>query len=336
MDDNGEAHPEDAEPVELADGESKEINAELQTGGEIHGVVVDIKTGDPIEGVGVCAQLVGYFQTGEVSYCDRSDAAGEFTVRNLGTGQYRLEFQTEGDVNYIEEQLPAPPSSFPLTAGNQINVEAFLLPGVQIEGTLTEMGTGTPIVGLLPPYSAPAVCALDPATQARVKCATVESGGHYSIAGLPAGAYAVSFAVDTVEGGLDLYPDGYVRRYWEEVPTFEEATPLAGTAGEVIDEIDAVLSKGEEVFPNCEVPSACPQPPPPGEAARPGNTIVPPVTAPPPVRPISDAPVHKGFRSGAQQRRARARAMREGQPEAQAPSAPRQGPPALNGHDAGR
>ena len=75
----------------------------------------------------------------------------------------------------------------------------------------------------------PAICALNPTTQARVKCATVESGGHYSIAGLPAGTYAVSFAVDWVEEGLDLHPDGYVRRYWQEVPSFGEATLLAGT-----------------------------------------------------------------------------------------------------------
>ena len=151
-----------------------------------------------------------------------------------------------------------------------INVEAHLVPGIEIEGTLTEMGTGTPIEGLSPPHSVPAICALNPTTQARVKCATPESGGKYSIAGLPAGTYAVSFAVDWVEEGLDLHPDGYVRRYWNEVPTFGEATLLTGTAGVVFDEIDAVLTKGEEVFPNCEVPSACPPPPSSGETSSAG------------------------------------------------------------------
>jgi hypothetical protein len=108
----------------------------------------------------------------------------------------------------------------------------------------------------------PAICALNTSTQARIKCASVETGGHYLIAGLPAGTYAVSFALDGVEEGLDLNPDGYVRRYWNEVPTFSEATLLAGTAGAVFHEIDAVLTRGEEVFPNCEVQSACPPPSP--------------------------------------------------------------------------
>ena len=71
----------------------------MQAGGEIEGTVADSETDLPIEGVRVCARLLGFFQSGEVGYCGRRDAAGEFTVKNLGTGQYRLEFQTEGHVN---------------------------------------------------------------------------------------------------------------------------------------------------------------------------------------------------------------------------------------------
>jgi hypothetical protein len=293
---DGKAHPEEADPVTLAEGESREINAQLQTGGEIGGTVANQKTDLPIEGVQVCARLLGFFQDGEVGYCGRSDAAGKFTVKNLGTGQYRLEFRTEGHVNYVEEQLPEPPGSIPLTAGGAIEVEAHLLPGIEIEGTLTEVGAGTPIVGLLAPYSVPAICALDPTTQARAKCATVESGGHYSIAGLPPGTYAVSFAVDWVEEGLDLHPDGYVRRYWHEVPSFGEATLLAGSGGVVFDEIDAVLSKGEEVFPNCEVQSACP-PPSSGETSSAGSAAPTTTLSQPTVEPQSRRPqCKKGFR----------------------------------------
>ncbi len=296
---SGKGHPEESDPVELAEGESKEVNAQMQTGGEVRGTVADGETDLPIEGVQVCARLLGFFQDGEVGYCGRSNAAGEFTVKNLGTGQYRLELRTEGHVNYVEEQFPEAPGSIPLTAGGAIEVEAHLVPGVEIEGTLTEAGTGTPIGGLLAPYSTPAVCALNPTTQARVKCATVESGGDYSIAGLPAGTYAVSFAVDWVEEGLDLHPDGYVRRYWQEVPSFGEATLLAGTGGVVFDEIDAVLTKGEEVFPNCEVQSACP-PPPSDEASSAGGAVTSTTTLPqtgPTVQPPARRPkCKKGFR----------------------------------------
>jgi Carboxypeptidase regulatory-like domain len=255
---SGKAYAEEADPVQLAEGESKEINAQMQTGGKIHGTVADQETDLPIQGVEVCARSVGVFHDGEIGYCDRSDAAGEFTVKNLGTGQYRLEFGTERHVNYVEAQLPEPPGFIPMTAGGTIEVEAHLRPGVEIEGTLTESGTGAPIVGFLAPYTVPSVCALNPTTQQRIKCGWVDSAGQYSIPGLPAGTYAVSFALDVVSEGLDLHPDGYVRRYWKEVPAFGEATLLAGTAGAVFDGIDAVLTQGEEVFPNCEVQSACP------------------------------------------------------------------------------
>jgi hypothetical protein len=249
--------------------------------------------------VQVCAQLLGFFQTGEVGYCGRSNAAGEFAVKNLGAGQYRLEFRTEGHVNYVDELLPEPPNSIPLTAGGVIEINAHLVPGIEIEGTLTEMGTGTPIDGLSPPHSVPAVCALNPTSQARVKCATPQSGGHYSIAGLPAGTYAVAFAVDGVEDGLDLHPDGYVRRYWNEVPSFGESTLLAGTGGAVFEDIDAALTKGEEVFPNCEVASACPPPPSSGDTSSAAGGIIP--TTLPLARPATQSVIRrprckKGFR----------------------------------------
>ena len=303
------AHPEEADPVELAEGESREINAQLQTGGEFHGTVADGKTDLPIEGVEICAQLVGFSQTGEVGYCGASNSAGEFTVKDLSPGEYRLEFKTEGHINYVEELLPEPPGSIPLSAGGVIEIEAHLQPGVEIEGTLTEMGTGTPIVGLSPPYSAPAICALNPTTKAQVKCAAVESGGHYSISGLAAGTYAVSFAADGVEEGVDLHPDGYVRRYWNEVPTFGEATLLAGTAGAVFHEIDAVLTKGEEVFPNCEVKSACSPAPSSGETSSPGGAVTPMATllqVKPPTQPVAPRPrCKKGFRHVTKSGRAR-------------------------------
>lgn len=299
---SGSAHPEEADPVELGAGESREINAQLQTGGQIRGAVADRDTDLPIEGVEVCARSVDFRQSGEFGYCDRSDAAGEFAVENLGTDQYRLELRTEGHVNYVEEQLPEPPGSIHLTAGGAVEVDARLVPGVEIEGTLTEAGTGTPIAAPFAPYSVPSVCALNPTTEARAKCASLESEGRYSIPGLPPGTYAVAFALDWVEEGLDLHPDGYVRRYWREAPSFGEATLLAGTAGAVFDEIDAHLTRGEEVFPHCEVPSACPSLPaetPPTPSAA--TTGIAPTTALLPGGPSGNPPARrrhcrKGFR----------------------------------------
>lgn len=283
------AHPEEADPISLAEGESREIDAQMQTGGEFRGTVSSRATGLPVEGVRVCAQALEFLQTGEIIYCGRSNAAGEFTVKNLGTGRYRLEFRTEGHVNYVEELLPEAPGSISLAAGEVVEVEAHLVPGVEIEGTLTKTGTVTPIDPV-----APIICALNPATQARVKCAfPAEPGGQYAIPGLPAGGYVVSFAVDNVEEGLDLHPDGYVRRYWQEVPSFNEATTLVGTSGAVFDEIDAVLTPGEEVFPNCEVRPGCPPSPLSNEIPSADGAVTPTVTLPqakPPSPPLVRRP----------------------------------------------
>jgi len=296
---SGKAHPEEADPVELAAGESREINAQLSTGGRFKGTVVDLQTDLPIEGVEVCANSIDFRQDGEFGYCGRSNGAGEFAVKNLGTGHYRLEFRTEGHVNYVEEQVPQSPGSFPLSAGEEIEIKAHLVPGIEIEGTLTDAGTGMPIASPFAPYSAPSVCALNSATEARVKCAGVESDGQYSIPGLPPGTYAVAFALDWVEEGFDLHPDGYVRRYWNEVPRFEEATLLSGSPGAVLDEIDAGLSKGEEVFPNCEVPSACPSSSS-DETSSTGDGLTPTTTLSqvnPPIRQPTKRPrCKKGFR----------------------------------------
>jgi hypothetical protein len=293
---NGKAHPEEADPVELAAGESKQINAQLQTGGQIKGTVADHDTDSPIKGVEVCAESVDFRQDGEFGYCGRSNAAGEFAVKNLGTGHYRLEFRTEGHVNYVETQS----SEISLTAGEEIEFGALLVPGIEVAGTLTEAGTGTPISGLLAPNSVPSVCALNSATEARVKCASAEAGGQYSIPGLPPGTYVVAFALDWVEEGLDLHPDGYVRRYWQEVPAFDEATLLSAPPGAVLGEIDAVLTKGEEVFPDCEVPSACPSLSSTGETSSGGDAGASTTTLPqakPTVRPPARRPqCKKGFR----------------------------------------
>lgn len=297
---SGKAHPDEADPVNLAKEESREIDFQMHPGGEVHGTVADSGTDLPIEQVDVCAEHPSVSQSGDFTYCSRSNADGEFTIRNLATGDYRLSFRTEGEVNYVDEQLPEAPATIHLNAGGGIEVEAHLVRGVQIEGTVTDAGTGEPVVSLPPPHGGSAVCALDSATEARIKCALVGSDGHYVIGGLPAGTYVVSFSLDWVEEEMDLHPDGYVRRYWQEVPSFGEATLVGGSAGAVIGEIDAALTEGEEVFPYCEVVGSCPPPPPSGETEThpvDEGTAPPPVLfKPPPVtRPRSKPRCKTGF-----------------------------------------
>lgn len=247
----GKPSYEEAEPV--TEAEITSVGAQLELGGTVRGKVVNVGTSIPIEGVEVCPDPTP-FRDREVTYCSRTDSNGEYALRGLLSAGYRFEFRTAGDVNYVEEVTPARS----IVAGTESILEAGLVPGVEIKGTLTEAGTGLPVEGLMPPFSTPLVCALDSETEAQVKCAWVGSEGKYSIPGLrPGPLYAVSFAVDNVEEGLDLDPDGYVRQYWDGVQNFSEATLITGSGRSVFAGVDAVLSRGEEVWPNCELASAC-------------------------------------------------------------------------------
>jgi hypothetical protein len=259
------AHPEEGAMVAAVGGVVEGIDAVMAPGGQITGTVTDRTTGLPVEGVEVCADLVGYFEDGEIGYCRRTDASGEYDVKNLGTGSYKVEFRTDGGPNYIRQNYG---SEVAVTAGQVTpGVNIALAPGLQIEGDLTDAATGLPPETLFAPYSGLSVCALDPATEARVGCIWVEEDGHYELAGLPPGEYVVAFALDRVEDGYD-FPDGFVRRFWDEVQNFGEATPVGSATPGVISGIDAALTRGEEILPPgaqaWEPPFGAP-PSPPGE-----------------------------------------------------------------------
>jgi hypothetical protein len=270
---------EEAEGVAPADVAN--VDAVMSPGGTVTGTVLSTQGSTPIEGVEVCPDPV-VFREREVTWCDKTDASGKFALRGLSIAEYRFEFNTEGNVNYVEKLTP--PLS--VTAGGLI-LEAHLVPGVEVDGTLTEAGTGLPIEGLTyPPYSVPLICALDAGTEERIKCTAVGIGGDYKLPGLPPGElFGVSFAVDGVEEGLDLWNDGYVRQYWHGVPAWNEATMMFGSGGVTLPGVDAVLSRGDEVFPHCEVVSACPPPAQSGPLPSPTGTQTPTTTLPPLTQP---------------------------------------------------
>jgi hypothetical protein len=241
---------DEAGPV--AESDLAHVDATMQVGGSFSGRVLSRANEAPIEGVEICPDPTA-FHAFEVGFCAKSDADGEFALRGLSEGEYRFEFLTAGDVNFVGTSF-GPVAAGP---GRGIGAEVFLVPGVEVKGTVTEAGTGDPIEGLPAPHSVPRVCALDADTEEPAKCTTVGPAGQYSIPGLEANRFfRISFAVDVVEEGLDLHPDGYARQYWDHESTFEEAVLIGGGRGAVVEAVDAALSPGEEVFPRCEVPTA--------------------------------------------------------------------------------
>lgn len=254
-----QSSPEAATKVTVPEsGVAEPIDARLASGDQIAGVVTDASDHEPIEGVEVCATRLGPFHAGEVGYCRRTGGAGEYRVDDLGTGEYAVRFEAaDAGANYVAQDHPGP-VSFASPGEEVTGIDAALEPGLAIEGQVTDAATG------LPPeatnFTSVPVCAYDPATQAAVGCTSVDlSTGGYSILGLPGGEYVVGFSVDTIEEGLDLHPDGYLRRYWNEVPGFAEATHLGAgePPGTVIPGIDAKLSRGEEGSGLCGITSPC-------------------------------------------------------------------------------
>lgn len=233
----------EAEAVSVGEGESVTgVDAKLHAGGQITGTVTDVATHLPIEGVQVCAQNV---VPAEIAYCGRSGPEGKYAMLRLATGTYTVEFSVERSPNYIRQYYPGKPSfseaePVAVSAGATTpNIDAAMREGVQITGQITEAVSGEPIRWIV-------ACALDPVTEAQVGCSLSEPNevfsepneDRYSIAGLPLGSYVVGFSIDRKEDGLVLHPDEYVRQYYNDKPTFAEASSVGGAAG-VYPGIDA-------------------------------------------------------------------------------------------------
>jgi hypothetical protein len=243
---------EQAGAVEVKSGEEAAgIDAELQPGGQITGTVSDVEGGAPVEGIEVCAPQIDRVTEFGVIHCDKSDSAGEYTIQALPTGLYKVEFFVRKSPNYIGQYYPgkasfAEATQIAVTAGAPPIpfIDAVMQRGIQISGTVTEAGGS----GLTWESR---VCAHNAATEAVIQCDFPEKDGTYSIAGLPFGAYVVSFAIDVEEEpGLILHPDGFVRQYYNAKPTFAAADRLTAAGPAEFTGIDAQLVRGPEVFPN--------------------------------------------------------------------------------------
>jgi hypothetical protein len=86
-----------ATPVQVTAGaKTSSIDVEVALGAEITGEVTDAATGTPLTGAQACAFRAGGSGTLEPVSCANSEAGGDYTIRGLPSGSYKLEYSATG------------------------------------------------------------------------------------------------------------------------------------------------------------------------------------------------------------------------------------------------
>ena len=222
--------------------ETAGIDAEMQAGGTIAGRVTDATSQAPVAGIRVCT-------TNYNARCAVTDAGGEYELRGLPNGSYKLRFSPDFS-GPMGEYLPQ------LYAGKKTNAEADLVAvaagsataGVdvamvaagKITGTVSAAASGEPLKQVV-------VCA--EATGSGGSCVQTDADGHYTLGGLDGGSYTVSFRPEagTSIGGEGPPGRNYLLQYYDGAGTDAAATPVAVAAGAVASGVDAALEGGGRI-----------------------------------------------------------------------------------------
>jgi hypothetical protein len=222
-----------ATPVSvIAGARSEGIDAQLRTGGAITGTVTDAATGLPLAGIAACPRAIP--PEGELPvvsfppFCPLTSAKGEYVLSGLTPGEYELSFSS---LNHAFASQTRTQKVIVVAEMTNMGIDAAMVPGGKISGTVTDEA-GASLRGAL-------VCASGEASAHYVGgCATTNAKGDYTIAGLEAATYEVSFNVSR-ETPASQYYDGVLRR--------SEASRVTVAAGGHVTGINARLSKGGEI-----------------------------------------------------------------------------------------
>ncbi len=245
-----EAGRESSDPVTLADGEARaDVDATMQLGGRISGRLVD-SAGQPVTKCQVQAvdpRTVGYNRPGQtglqhlVTRTGFTTRDGEFSIGGLSTGDYLVRvvpsrgclFGTQffsGDGEFAV--APGEPAqSVGVTVGEFVEINEMVL---RLGGVIAGHIAGTSWVSDVP------VVVRDFVTGAFIKSGRANRRGNYSIRGLAAGSYRVTF--NRLSGMSQR-----AAQFYSDVPEnagSAEATPVELAEDDVAMGIDASLDWG--------------------------------------------------------------------------------------------
>jgi Carboxypeptidase regulatory-like domain len=197
-------------------------------GGQITGKVLAASNSVPLEGIEVCAWLM---EGTEEPPCVLTDVNGNYTLKELASGQYIVEFAApfESGLNYITQYWEGTTSFSNATpvsvssSGTVSGIDAKLAIGGRITGRVTDAFTSAALNGAH-------ACAVGLHAEA-FSCSKSEASGEYTISGLPSGEYEVVF----FDG------PGYKPQAYNGKSPPSEANPVSVSAGSVTTGINAAL-----------------------------------------------------------------------------------------------
>lgn len=192
---NGKPTSNAADPLAVLAGQDLTgIDASLDLAGQISGTVRADADTNPIQFVNVIAYRLNEVN-GNWDYVSgvSTNFSGVYSMQGLTPGSYRLEFN---DVSgrYLREYHDNKPTllladSFVITPGGSTVIDASLATAGRIEGTVTREGSTTP----LPNIVVTAYRVIAPGLFQYAFATTTGQFGTYSVGGLAAGTYWVTF-----------------------------------------------------------------------------------------------------------------------------------------------
>ncbi|MHB1569894.1 MAG: carboxypeptidase regulatory-like domain-containing protein, partial [Solirubrobacteraceae bacterium] len=227
-----------ATPITLASGQSATEDAQLTPGGEITGTVTDAKSAAGLSGVIVNA----YSTSGSYDGSATTDSSGSYTIASLATGSYDVNFQPTDNVHaaqfYDSASSFGSATAVSVTAGSPTSgINAALAIGGTITGTVTDSASGKGAGGV-------GISAVSQDGSSG-GYATSAGDGTYTIGGLAAGNYTVTFAGGVGPGATST--GGYGTEYYDNATTIGAATPVPVVLGQPSTGINATLSGGGSI-----------------------------------------------------------------------------------------
>ena len=255
---NGAATLTGATSVSVTVGQTASgIDATMVLSGNISGTVTTTTSGTTSGISGICVDaFTSGASGGQFVAGTQSAASGTYVLAGLASGSYDVSFQScdpSAPTSYVTQYYngtSAGASQFSMatpvsvTVGSPTqSIDAVLVVGASISGTVTDASTGQGIGGIC--------VTLTPSgsTGGSSLVTLDESNGTYDMLGVPAGSYTVSF--QECDGG-----SSYVTQYYNGAANLASAATVSVTAGSTYSGIDAAMLLAQTVAFTSPAPSS--------------------------------------------------------------------------------